>query len=63
LESPSLLQKLQGQVSALEQQVQTLEHRKCNHEDLKLLQARTAKIQKELGSLRQQADKNKEKCK
>ncbi len=43
--------------------MQTIEHRKCNHEDLKLLQARTAKIQKELASVKHLTDKNKDKNK
>ena len=43
--------------------MQTLEHRKCNHEDLKLLQARTAKLQKEITFVKQSNEKNKEKLK
>ena len=43
--------------------MQTLEHRKCNHEDLKLLQARTAKLQKEITIIKQSTEKNKERVK
>ena len=43
--------------------MQTLELRKCNHDDLKLLQARTGKLQKEITFVKQSNEKNKEKVK
>ena len=42
--------------------MQTLEQRKCSHEDLKLLQARTAKLQKELAQVKLAAERNKERA-
>jgi hypothetical protein len=50
-------------VQQLEQQVRTLEQRKCNHEDLKLVQARANKIQRELAAVKATGDKNKDKNK